>query len=492
MDDLPGTQRAASLQFVSRSLADTERLARALVDVVPPGTLLGLVGDLGAGKTALVRAFVAAVSGDPDAVVTSPTFTLANRYRVGGRRVHHYDVYRVDSFDEVQAAGEREGMFDADAVVFVEWLDRIQADLDAPHLRLDLRVHGERRDITVTAVGAGLGPLVARLAARLDETRGAPAPLERSTPMTFPHKHLVSLADYSTADIQTVLDLAIEVKKNPQKYRTALAGKTLGMVFEKSSTRTRVSFEVGIYQLGGMGLFLSKNDIQIGRGESIPDTARVLSRYLDGIMARTFAHKTITDLAQYASCPIINGLSDLLHPCQALADYQTLLEHKGGLRGLTLTYVGDGNNVLHSLVNGGVKLGVNVHWATPEGYDPNPEIIAEATKVAAATGCHVKAFRDPFEAVAGADAIYTDVWLSMGDDPATKEARFKALAPYQVNEKLMAAAKPDTLFLHCLPAHRGDEVTDAVCDSPNSVIFDEAENRLHAQKAVMLLLMGGV
>lgn len=308
--------------------------------------------------------------------------------------------------------------------------------------------------------------------------------------MTFPHKHLVSLADYTTADIQAVLDLALEVKKNPQKYRTALAGKTLGMVFEKSSTRTRVSFEVGIFQLGGLGLFLSKNDIQIGRGESIPDTARVLSRFLDGIMARTFAHKTITDLAENATVPVINGLSDLLHPCQALADFQTLLEHKGALKGLTLTYVGDGNNVLHSLVNCGVKLGVNVHYATPPGYDPNPQIITEARKVAATNGCQVQAFRDPHEAVKNADAIYTDVWLSMGDDPATKGQRLKDLADYQVNESLMASAKTDTLFLHCLPAHRGEEVTDAVCDSKNSVIFDEAENRLHAQKAVMLLLMG--
>jgi ornithine carbamoyltransferase len=308
--------------------------------------------------------------------------------------------------------------------------------------------------------------------------------------MAFPHKHLVSLADYSNADVQAVLDLAREVKAHPENWRSALAGKTLGMIFEKSSTRTRVSFEVGIYQLGGQGLFLSKNDIQIGRGESIPDTARVLSRYLDLIMARTFAHKTITDLAEYATCPVINGLSDLLHPCQALADYQTLAERKGGLKGLKLTYVGDGNNVLHSLINGGVKLGVNVHWATPAGYDPKPEIVEAARVVARANGCEVVAHRDPLEAAAGADCIYTDVWLSMGDDPATKETRFKALAPYQVNARLMAAAKPDCTFLHCLPAHRGDEVTDQVADSPNSAIFDEAENRLHAQKAVMLLLSG--
>jgi len=309
--------------------------------------------------------------------------------------------------------------------------------------------------------------------------------------MSFPHRHLTDLALYSEADILRVLDLADEVKAPPEAYRTALAGKTLAMVFEKPSTRTRVSFEVGIFQLGGHGLYLGKNDLQIGRGESIPDTARVLGRFVDGIMARTFAHSTVTQLAEHAGVPVINGLTDLLHPCQALADYQVLREHKGRLEGLKLTYVGDGNNVLHSLVNAGAKLGCRVHYATPAGYDPDPAIIAAAQAVAAARGGEVVAHRDPHEAVRGADAIYADVWLSMGDDPATKEARLRDLAPYQVNAALMASAGPQCLFLHCLPAHRGEEVTDEVADSAASVIFDEAENRLHAQKAVMLLLMGG-
>ena len=310
--------------------------------------------------------------------------------------------------------------------------------------------------------------------------------------MSFPHRHLTDLALYSPTDILRILDLAADVKARPDAYRSALAGKTLAMVFEKPSTRTRVSFEVGIFQLGGHGLYLGRNDLQIGRGESIPDTARVLGRYVDGIMARTFAHSTVEALAAHAGVPVINGLTDLLHPCQALADFLTLREHRGRLEGLKLTYVGDGNNVLHSLVNAGAKLGCRVHFATPAGYDPDPTIIEAARAVAAETGGEIVAHRDAHEAVAGADAVYTDVWLSMGDDPATKETRLRDLAPYQVNSALMTSAGPQCLFLHCLPAHRGEEVTDEVTDGQTSVIFDEAENRLHAQKAVMLLLMGGV
>ena len=304
----------------------------------------------------------------------------------------------------------------------------------------------------------------------------------------FPHQHLIDLAEYSREDIVALLELAALVKSDPGAYRSALAGKTLGMVFEKPSTRTRVSFEVGIYQLGGHGLYLGRNDLQIGRGESVPDTARVLSRYLDGIMARTFRHDTITALAEHGSVPVINGLSDLLHPCQALADFQTIREHKGALDGLKVCYVGDGNNVLHSLVNAGVKLGCHMHYACPEGYDPDPAIMDAARDEGRKRGADVVAHRDAHEAVRGVDVIYADVWTSMGQEgeESTRNAIFE---PYQINEALVAGAASDYLFMHCLPAHRGEEVTDAVCDSPNSVIFDEAENRLHAQKAVMLKLM---
>jgi ornithine carbamoyltransferase len=304
----------------------------------------------------------------------------------------------------------------------------------------------------------------------------------------FPHRHLVDLAEYSREDISSLLDLAAKMKADPGAYRSALSGKTLGMVFEKPSTRTRVSFEVGIYQLGGYGLYLGRNDLQIGRGESIPDTARVLSRYLDGIMARTFRHDTITALAEHGSVPIINGLSDLLHPCQALADYQTIREHKGALDGLKVCYVGDGNNVLHSLVNAGVKLGCHMHYACPEGYDPDPTVMGAAQDEAKKRGVDLVAHRDAHEAVRGVDVIYADVWTSMGQE-GEESARNTIFEPYQINEALVADADPNYLFMHCLPAHRGEEVTDAVCDSPNSVIFDEAENRLHAQKAVMLTLM---
>ena len=299
-------------------------------------------------------------------------------------------------------------------------------------------------------------------------------------------KHMLSLADYSAAEIAGLLALAVDVKANPDRYRTALAGKTLAMIFQKSSTRTRVSFEVGMFQLGGHALYLSGNDIQIGRGESISDTAKVLSRYVDGIMARVFAQADVDGLTA-GTVPVINGLSDLLHPCQVLADLLTIQEHKGRLEGLTLAYVGDGNNMAHSLINGGVRTGVAVRIATPEGYEPEQSIV----EAARAFGGTVEVMRDPAEAVAGADVIYTDVWASMGQE-AEHAARLKLFADYQVNEALFAKAKPDAIFLHCLPAHRGEEVTDGVVDHERSVVFDEAENRLHAQKAVMLHLMAGV
>lgn len=304
-------------------------------------------------------------------------------------------------------------------------------------------------------------------------------------------RDLLELDDYSTEEIQYLLDLAIELKrkqKNGEVYQP-LKGKTIGLIFEKSSTRTRVSFEVGAFQLGAHALFLSKNDIQLGRGEIISDTAQVLSRYLDGIMIRTFGHNNVVDLAKYASVPVINGLSDLAHPCQVLADYQTILEHKGKLKGLKLAYIGDGNNMAHSLMIGGAKLGVHVSVASPEGYEPDAEVVKASREIAKETGAQIIVTRSPQEAVKDADVIYTDVWASMGfeEEQKIREAAFK---DYQVDEELAKGAKSDYLFMHCLPAHRGEEVSEGVIDGKNSVIFDQAENRLHAQKALMAALMG--
>lgn len=304
-------------------------------------------------------------------------------------------------------------------------------------------------------------------------------------------RDFLELDDYSPEEIQYLIDLAIEIKrkhKNGEAYQP-LKGKTLGLIFEKSSTRTRVSFEVGMYQLGGHALFLSKNDIQLGRGEPISDMAQVMSRYLDGIMIRTFGHDNVVELARYASVPVINGLSDLAHPCQVLADYQTLYEQKGKLKGLKLAYIGDGNNMAHSLLIGGAKLGVHVSIASPAGYEPDPSVIAVSREIAKQTGSEIVITQSPQEAVKDADAIYTDVWASMGFEEEQKE-RELAFTDFQVNEELVKLAKPDYLFLHCLPAHRGEEVSAGVIDGPNSVIFDEAENRLHAQKALLVALMG--
>jgi ornithine carbamoyltransferase len=303
------------------------------------------------------------------------------------------------------------------------------------------------------------------------------------------NRHLITIHDLSDAEVLEILDLSTDIKAHPEAYRTRLAGKTLAMIFQKESTRTRVSFEVGMYQLGGHALFLSSRDIQMRRGETISDTARVLSRYVDGIMIRTFDHQDVVDLARFGSVPVINGLDDLVHPCQALADYFTIREHKGRLAGLKLAYVGDGNNVAHSLIFGGVKLGVNVTVGCPEGYAPDPKVLERAAPDARRRGVTIEVVHDPMEAVRGADVIYTDVWVSMGQD-AQRETKLEALAPYQVNAVLFAAANPDALFMHCLPAHRGEEVTDDVADHPRSVIFDQAENRLHVQKAIMALLMG--
>lgn len=308
--------------------------------------------------------------------------------------------------------------------------------------------------------------------------------------MSFKGRDFLSLHDFTTEEIYQILDLAAELKekqKNGEEHHI-LKGKTLGMIFEKSSTRTRVSFEVGMYQLGGSALFLSNRDLQIGRGEPIRDTARVLSRYLDGIMIRTFEGSKVEELADFASIPVINALTDEEHPCQVLADLQTIREHKGELKGLKMVYIGDGNNMVNSLMHGCAKVGMDISVATPAGYEPMESMVAEAMEDAKAFGSKVEITQDILAAAKDADVVYTDVWASMGQE-GEAEKRQKAFKDYQVNAAVMAAAKPDAIVLHCLPAHRGEEITDEVIESKQSVIFDEAENRLHAQKAVMALVM---
>jgi len=303
-------------------------------------------------------------------------------------------------------------------------------------------------------------------------------------------KDLLSLQDLTTNEILDILSLAHQLKADNKAGRQhhLLAGKTLGLIFSKSSTRTRVSFEVGMYELGGYPLFLSSNDIQLGRGESVYDTAKVLSRYLDGIMIRTFKQSDVEELAKHSSIPVINGLTDLLHPCQVLADLMTVQEYKGDLTGLKLCYIGDGNNMANTLLQGCVKVGMDISVATPEGYKCDDKIIAEVLKTAKTTGSNVTITTDPTLAIENSDAVYTDTWVSMGQEEE-KQKRINAFKGFGVTSDLMKSAKPDAIFLHCLPAYRGYEVDEAVIDGSNSVIFDEAENRLHAQKAVMVTLM---
>jgi ornithine carbamoyltransferase len=302
-------------------------------------------------------------------------------------------------------------------------------------------------------------------------------------------RHFISIHDLSAAEVEEIFDLAARVKREPEGYRQALAGKTLAMIFEKSSTRTRVSFEVGMFQLGGHALFLSARDIQIGRGEPVSDTAQVLSRYVDLIMARTFAHRTVTDLAEHATVPVINGLTDDLHPCQAMADYFTLREVFGPLTGRRVAYVGDGNNMAHSLLFGAAKVGMDIAVASPPGYRVKEEYLERARRDAQAAGTRILLTEDPVEAVTGASAVETDVWASMGQEEESARRR-EAFRGYTVDGALMARALPEAVFLHCLPAHRGEEVAAEVADGPQSRIFDEAENRLHVQKAIMLRLLG--
>lgn len=304
-------------------------------------------------------------------------------------------------------------------------------------------------------------------------------------------RDFLTLADFDREELAYLLDLAArlkEIQKSGATYHP-LKGKTLGMIFEKSSTRTRVSFEVGIYQLGGQGMFLSSRDLQIGRGEPISDTAKVLSRYLDGIMIRTFSHEGVEELAANATIPVINGLTDMFHPCQVMADLQTIQEQKGELQGLKLAFVGDGNNMAHSLLLGAAIFGMDIAIASPKQDQPDPTVVARAKEFAAQSGSQVVITDDPVEAVQGADIVYTDVWASMGQE-AEQAERAKRFAPYQVNADLVQHAKNDYIFMHCLPAHRGEEVSADVIDGAHSVVFDQSENRLHVQKAIMAAVMG--
>ncbi|WP_297290176.1 ornithine carbamoyltransferase [uncultured Flavonifractor sp.] len=300
-------------------------------------------------------------------------------------------------------------------------------------------------------------------------------------------KDLLKLLDLTKADIVKILDTADQMKYNQKHGLTHhyLEGKTLAMIFEKNSTRTRVSFETGMFQLGGHALFLSGKESQIGRGEPIEDTARVLSRYCDGIMIRTFGQVEVETLARYASIPVINGLTDFAHPCQVLADLMTIREHKSRLEGLKLCYIGDGNNMANSLIVGGLKVGMEVSVACPEGYDPDPQVLEFAQNC----GGKFTLCRNPKEAAAGADALFTDVWASMGQEGEAQKRRAVFEGIYQINDELMAVTNPGCMVQHCLPAHRGEEITAEVFEAHAGEIFDEAENRLHAQKAVMYLLM---
>jgi len=302
-------------------------------------------------------------------------------------------------------------------------------------------------------------------------------------------KDFLSIHDLTQYEFHELLDLTREIKDNPDKYHKKLKNQVLAMIFEKPSLRTRMTFEVGMQELGGKAIYLSPNEVQIGKRETAEDVGRNLERWVDGIIIRTFAHENVVRLAKAVSIPVINALTDLSHPCQGMADFFTLREKKGGLSKVKLAYVGDGNNVCHSLMLAAAKAGSTMAVASPKGYEPNPEIVKLAREDGKETSFSLLITNDPRPAVKDADAVYTDVWASMGQEQE-KEARAKVFAPYQVNPELMAAAKLDAIFMHCLPAHREEEVTASVFESPQSVVFDQAENRLHFQKAMMLILMG--
>ena len=301
------------------------------------------------------------------------------------------------------------------------------------------------------------------------------------------NKDLVTEYDLTGEDFDFIFTRSRELKRFLKEGRPhqVLAGKTLGMIFEKASTRTRLSFEVGMYQLGGLAVFLNTSDTQLGRGETVSDTAKIMSRYLDGIMIRTFAQKTVEDLAAHADIPVINGLTDLLHPCQILSDLFTIMEKKGDYRGLKIAYIGDGNNIANSWINAASRLHLKLALACPEGYDPDSELLARGRRE---TREGIYLYRDPEEAVEKADVVYTDVWTSMGQE-TEREHRSRVFKPYQVNASLLSHAREDYIVMHCLPAHRGEEITSEVIDGPHSVVLDQAENRLHVQKAILETLM---
>jgi ornithine carbamoyltransferase len=302
-------------------------------------------------------------------------------------------------------------------------------------------------------------------------------------------KDFLSIRNLSLYEFSEMLELAAEIKKRPQKYRKALEGKILAMIFQKPSLRTRITFEAGMLQLGGEAIYLAPADIQMGSRESARDIGKNLERWIDAIMIRTFGHQIAVDLAQSTRVPVINALTDLSHPCQGMADFFTLREHKGALASLKLAYVGDGNNVCHSLLLAAARAGTKMSVGTPDGYEPNPQVVQLAREDGKNTGFEAVLTHSPEEAVSDADAVYTDVWASMGQE-AEKDKRARIFAPFQVNARLMSHAKKDAVFMHCLPAHRGEEVTDEVIDSPNSIVYDQAENRLHVQKVILSLLMG--
>jgi ornithine carbamoyltransferase len=308
--------------------------------------------------------------------------------------------------------------------------------------------------------------------------------------VTMKGKDILSIHELTREEVAQILETAkiLKLKQLTGELFQPLRGKTLGMIFQKSSTRTRISFEVAMWQLGGYALFLNTADLQLNRGETVSDTARVLSRYLDALMIRTYAHQEVCDLAAGSTVPVINGLTDLFHPCQALTDLFTIAEKKGALAGLNLVYLGDGNNMAHSLMFGGAKVGLNVTVCCPPGYQPDPEIVEQARADARESGAAIVIEHEPAAAVVQADIIYTDVWASMGREEE-HDARVKSLSPYQVNRALLERAGKETLVMHCLPAHRGEEITDEVMDHPRSIVFDQAENRLHLQKAILSLVI---
>jgi ornithine carbamoyltransferase len=303
-------------------------------------------------------------------------------------------------------------------------------------------------------------------------------------------RDLISIQDFSADELACALELAASMKARPADFRGILAGKQIVLFFEKPSLRTRLTFEAGINSLGGASFFVDQTQSHLGARESLSDVAHNLERWIDGIVLRTFAHETVTTMAMHASIPVINALSELEHPCQAMADMLTLQQHFGDLHGAHLAYVGDGNNVAHSLMLAAASLGASISIGTPRGYEPNADITEAARELAATSGAQVRVVNDPIEAVAGADAVYTDVWASMGQEEEAAD-RSKLFAPFQVNQKLFSYAAKHAVFMHCLPAHRGDEVTASVIDSPRSVVFDQAENRLHVQKSILVLLLEG-